>query len=269
LLGPQAVHGLVHLMLWPASLLTGITLPDVSRIAALRWGAGSPGENAGPWLHLYAATGILFIIGPRLILAGWNALRAARLKAAFPVPGQSDFYIRRLLRSLRGGAPVVRVVPYSFHPPERTQRRLLQLFADVLGEKTQVTLEPPIDYGAEDEWLAALDLAHGDADHLVVLFNLSATPEGENHGALVSGLRRAITAAGSGAGLTVLLDESAMRSRAGADGAARIESRRAAWEAMLRQHHAVPLVLDLDAEAATLARPLEAALLHAHAGAPA
>jgi hypothetical protein len=38
---------------------------------------------------------------------------------------------------------------------------------------------------------------------------------------------------------------------------------------MLRQHHAVPLVLDLDAEAATLARPLEAALLHAHAGAPA
>jgi hypothetical protein len=38
---------------------------------------------------------------------------------------------------------------------------------------------------------------------------------------------------------------------------------------MLRQHHAVPLFIDLDAELAGLARPLEAALLQAHAGAPA
>jgi hypothetical protein len=269
LLGPQSVHALVHLMLWPASLLTAIPLPDLPRIEALRWGAGSPGENAGPWLHLYAATAILFIIGPRLILAGWNALNAARLKARLPIPGGEDFYVRRLVRSLRGGATLVRVIPYSFHPPERTQRQLQRLLADVLGEKTRMMMEPPIDYGAEDEWLKGLDLRSGDADHLVVLFNLSATPEAENHGELVAGIRRRIAEARSGAGLTVLLDESAMRQRLGANGAARIESRRGAWEAMLRQHNAAPLSLDLDAEAATLARPLESALLHAHAGAPA
>jgi hypothetical protein len=126
-------------------------------------------------------------------------------------------------------------------------------------------MEAPITYGAEDEWLDRLDL--GGEDHLLVLFNLSATPEAENHGALVGGIRQRIAKARSGAGLTVLLDESAMRQRLGDD--ARIESRRAAWEAMLRQHHAAPLSLNLDAEPASLARPLESALLHAHAGASA
>jgi hypothetical protein len=269
LLSANAVHALVHLMLWPASLLTGIALPDLPRVEALRWGVGGSGENAGPWLHLYAATAILFIIGPRLILAAWDALRAARLKARFPVPGSGDFYVRRLLRSLRGDAPVVQVIPYSFHPPERTQRQLERLLADVLGEKTRMVMEPSIDYGAEDDWLARLDLRSGDPDHLVVLFNLSATPESENQGALVAGARRRMAEAGSGAALTVLVDESSMRQRLGSEGTARLESRRAAWEAMLRQHNAAPLFLDLDAEAATLARPLESALLSAHAGAPA
>jgi hypothetical protein len=98
---------------------------------------------------------------------------------------------------------------------------------------------------------------------------MSATPEAENQGALVAGLRQWIARSKSGAALTVLIDESAMRQRLGSDGTARLESRRSAWETMLRQQHSAPVSLDLDAETATLARPLEAALLHAHAGAPA
>jgi hypothetical protein len=271
LLGPQAVHALVHFMLWPASLVTGVELPDLARVEALRWGANNPGENAGRWLHLYAATALLFIVGPRIILAGWSALHVARLKANFPVPGREDFYVRRLLRSVSGGATLVRVIPYSFHPPGRTQRQLERLLSDVLGERTRMILEPSIAYGAEDDWLKQLDPREGEVDHVVVLFNLSATPEAENHGALVAGLRQRIAGAKSGAGLAVLLDESAMRRRAGAeaDADARVESRRAAWETMLRQHHVVPLSLNLDADPASLARPLESALLHAHAGMPA
>ena len=267
LLSAEAVHALVHFMLWPASLVTGIELPDPAQVEALRWGGAGRGENAERWLHLYAATALIFIIVPRLVLAGWSALRVARLKSKFPVPGSEDFYVRRLVRSVRGGETVVRVIPYSFHPPQRTQQQLERLLADVLGEKTRMILEPSIDYGAEDEWLARL--RPGDVDHMIVLFNLSATPEAENHGALVDGIRRSIIQSRSGAGLAVLLDESAMRQRLGPDAGTRIESRRSAWEAMLRQHHAVPLSLDLDADAATLARPLESALLAAHAGAPA
>ena len=269
LLGPEAVHALVHFMLWPASLVTAVQLPDVAQVQALRWGPGSNGENAGPWLHLYAASALLFIIVPRLVLAAWNALRVARLRTHFPIPGKEDFYVRRLIRSVGGGASVVRVVPYSFHPPERAQRQLERVLGDVLGEKTRMALEPPIAYGAEDEWLESLDLATSDVDHVIVLFNLSATPEAENHGALVTGIRRRIGEAKSGAGLAVLLDESGMRQRLGEGADERIESRRGSWETMLRQFNAAPLSLNLDADAANLARPVETALLHAHAGAPA
>jgi hypothetical protein len=269
LLSAEAVHALVQIMLWPASALTGIALPDLARVEALRWSRTGAGENAGPWLHLYAATAFLFIIGPRLVLAGWNALRAARLRQRFPIPGQADFYIRRLLRSVRGGTTVVRVIPYSFRLPDRTQRQLERLFADVLGEKSRMVVEPSIAYGAEDEWLAKLDLHDGEPDHLLILFNLSATPEAEIHGALVAGVRRQMVEAKSGAGLTILLDETAMRERVGEDGEARVQSRRAAWETMLRQYHAAPLSLNLDYDPATLARPLEAALLHIDAGTPA
>jgi hypothetical protein len=164
---------------------------------------------------------------------------------------------------------VVRVIPYSFRPPEHIQRQLERLLADVLGEKTRVMLEPSIPYGAEDDWLAQADVSDGGADHLLVLFNLSATPEAENHGALVAGIRNRLVQTKSGAGLTVLLDESGMRQRADVGGEERIQSRRAAWETMLRQHYAAPLSLNLDAEPSGLARPLESALLHAHAGAPA
>jgi len=60
-----------------------------------------------------------------------------------------------------------------------------------------------------------------------------------------------------------------MRQRLGDGADSRIESRRAAWESTLRQHHAVPVSLNLDDQPASLARPLESALLHAHSGVPA
>ena len=269
LLGPQAVHSLVHFLLWPASLVTGIELPDLARIRSLQWGATGTGEHAGPWLHLYAASALLFIIVPRLILALVSAARATRLKSRFPIPGKEDFYVRRLIRSAAGDAAVVRVIPYSFHPPERARRKLERVLADVLGERTRIVVEPVIAYGTEDEWLESVDLHAQDADHLVILFNLATTPEAENHGALIAGLRRRIVEAKSGAGLVVLLDESAMRERLGEGSESRIETRRGAWESMLGQFHSSPLSLNLDDEAASLARPLEAAFLHAHAGAPA
>ena len=267
------LHGLVSIVLGPASALTGIALPSPAELQALRWSSGSGGANAGPWIHLYATSAFLFIIGPRLVLAAWHALRAARLRGRFPIPGVEDFYVRRLLRSAGGGGSMVRVIPYSFHPPQRSQRQLQRLLTDVLGEKTRVTIDPPIPYGGEDEWLAGADLEAGGADHLVVLFNLSATPEAENHGALVAGIQRRLVQGRGGAGLTILLDETAYRQRlAGQSGAdSRLETRRRAWETMLVHQHVTPLAIDLDDEnAAALARPLECALMQpppwAHAG---
>jgi hypothetical protein len=103
--GPATLHGLLQAVLGPASAVTGIGLPSPDRLTALRWSEGN-GEIAGPWIHLWAATATLFIIGPRLVLAALSALRAWRLRRRLPVPGREDFYVRRLLREARGPTPM-------------------------------------------------------------------------------------------------------------------------------------------------------------------
>lgn len=264
---PRAVTRLLEVVLGPASALTGIALPGPERMEALRWSNGGGGENAGPWIHLYATTAFLFIVGPRLLLASGHAARVRHLRRHFPIPGGNDSYLRRLLRDARGAGSSVRVVPYSFHPPQESQATLRRLFGDTLGEATQVTIDPPIPYGEEDAWLAG-DRADGDHDHLVILLNLSATPEAENHGALVAGLRRHQAANGGGPALTVLLDETAYRQRLAGQGGAegRIETRRLAWEKVMTQQGIKPVSLDLQStDKVALAQSLDTALLQAQA----
>lgn len=261
-IGVGTLHNLLEIVLGPASWLTGIALPDPEHLRAIRWRSGSGGENAGPWIHLYATTAAIFIIGPRLLLAAGNAARALHLQRRFPIPGPEDFYMRRLLRGARREAAKVRVIPYSFHASPPTQRRLRHILEEVLGDGTHVAIDTPVLYGGEDEWLAAADVGH-DVDHVVVLFNLSATPEAENHGALVAGLRSRLIQSKSGAGLTVLVEGSAYRERlAGQAGAEqRLEARRLAWKTMLARQ-AAPLFVDLDdSDVTALSRRVEGALI--------
>jgi len=262
-IGTGTLHWLLGLVLGPASALTGIPLPAPEHLAALRWSARGGGENAGPWIHLYAATALLFIVAPRLLLAGWSAAAALTISRRFPVPGREDFYVRRLLRSAQGSSAEVRIIPYSFHPPEPVRAALQHLLTAVLGDATRTTIATPIDYGAEDAWLAGADPG-ADVDHILLLFNLAATPEAETHGAMVAGLERLIAERRSGATMTVVLDESAYARRlggqAGAD--ARIESRRLAWQRVLAQHGVKPLAIDLESDVdAALVRRFEGGLL--------
>jgi hypothetical protein len=261
-IGAGTLHHLLGLVLAPASALSGIALPEPAQLEALRWSNGA-GENAGPWIHLYAVTALLFIIGPRLVLAGIAATRAARLRRQMPTPGPEDFYIRRLLRGARGGGAAVRVIPYSNRPDAEVQRRLQALLTRALGEGTQASFDPTIPYGGEDEWLTGVRF-DSQLDHLIVLFSLSATPEAENQGALVAGLRKRLAAERSGAGLAVLLDETAYRQRLGGQSGAedRLQTRRLAWERMLAAVQVAPVTIDLsDGDEAALATRLEAALI--------
>jgi hypothetical protein len=258
----DVLHAWLGLVLAPAAALTGISLPDAGGLEALRWSNGA-GENAGPWIHLYAATALLFIIGPRLVLAAWAGARAAQLRRRMPAPGLEDFYVRRLIRSARGGGAVVRIVPYSHRADAAEQRRLQATLVRALGEGTQVTFDPTIPYGGEDEWLGGQRL-DPQTDHLIILFNLSSTPEAENHGALVAGIQRRLKSERSGARLAALLDETPYRQRLGgqADTGARLQTRRAEWERVLAAHGLHPLAVDLeDADEAGLARRLESVLI--------
>lgn len=257
-----AVQGLVNVLLGPASALTGIALPDVQHIYALNWNQGSNGENAGPWIHLYAASAFLFVIIPRLCLAGWNMTRAFALARKFPVPGREDFYVRRLLRNVQGGAGEVRITPYAYRPSDAVTQRLTRLIRTTFGDATRVQMDAPVDYGAEDDWLGGASL-RPETDHHILLFNLSSTPEAENHGAFAAALADKLKAAKQGTAIAAMLDESAYRQRMGGQsgGDARLEARREAWEHMLLPSGMTVLSADLDhEEEPRLSARLESAL---------
>lgn len=247
-LGAGSVHLLVATLLAPASALTGVPLPDIDRIAAIRWlGRTTGGENATPWIHLYAATAACLIVAPRLLLAAATGLNVLRLRRALPVPGREDFYVRRLLRDARGGTTEIRVTPYAYTPRPEVQRNLADLLQRTLGEATTISFDAPVEYGGEEAWLATASFSPA-IDHHLVLFNLASTPEAENHGAFVHGVSRALTAARGGTAAGVILDESGFRQRLGKqDGdRARLETRLGAWRQVLAP--LAPLSLDLQAD---------------------
>ena len=99
-----------------------------------------------------------------------------------------------------------------------------------LGESITLDARAPVRYGEEDEFLQGLGNA-GKPDIVVLLFNLAATPEDENHGAMITGVRDGLAAKRLGQ-LLVLVDEASYASRMGADGGAnaRVSERRLAWQ---------------------------------------
>ncbi len=255
-----SVHALVSALLGPASAFTGVALPDAAHIATLNWNRGSNGENAAPWIHLYAATAFLFVIAPRLALALWNGVRGLAFARNFPVPGREDFYVRRLLRSASGGAGVVRVTPYAYRPSEAVLQRLTRLIRAAFGDATRIEMDGAVDYGAEESWLAGADFS-SEADHHLLLFNLASTPEAENHGEFAREIAKRLAAAKTGTSVVALLDESAYRQRLGSGQEDRVTTRRSAWEDMLTGSALTLLSVDLEGEdEARLVPRLEAAL---------
>ena len=260
-LAPPAVHALLSAILGPASAITGVAIPPVDQIAAMRWtGDETSGVNAGPWIHLYTATVVGLVVVPRLLLAGWQAMRAWRLARAMPVAGRDDFYTRRLLRAAGSRPGRIRVTPYAYRPGEETHRRLAEALKGALGEGTAMRFDEPVDYGAEEGWTKHHPPDPEDDFH-VLLFTLSSTPEAENHGRLAADIA---AAAAPGTVLAALVDESPFRAhfagQAGLD--ARIADRLASWRAALAAAGTTPVGLDLSqAGEAALAERIEGGLL--------
>ncbi|WP_428423270.1 DUF2868 domain-containing protein [Methylibium sp.] len=240
-LTPQHVHQLLSLVLAPASALAQLPLPDVARLASLRFSAG-PGENAARWIHLHALTIALAVLLPRALLALAAAWRARRLTQHFPLRLDEPYY-QRLLPACDGEPRPVQVLPYSYQLPPALQPALAAVLARGLGPHVALTVSEPVPLGGEDE-LAALP-QRAPRSTVIALFALTATPERENHGAFVQALA---ARAPAGQRLAVLVDESGFRARFGdADGATRREQRRAAWRQMLGELGQAPVFVDLAA----------------------
>ncbi len=253
-LAPGVAHGLVSFLLAPASQLSGIGLPDATGFAALQvaHASAAPGASAGPWIHLFALTLLLFVVLPRTVLALACAARAAARARRFAVSLDTP-YFQRLLRLRSGGAAHVEVWPYACAPSPQATLALHAVVAQTLGARAALRVAPTSAFGAEDEALAVPE----GVTHAIALFELGATPEDENQGRFVRQLARAAAAAG----VVALVDEAAFKRRF--QGLPeRLAQRREAWRRWGDELGTRVVLIDLESPAMAEA---EAALLAAFA----
>ena len=249
-LGAHEVAALLEVVLAPGALVSGLAVPGAAELA--RIGPGGVGENAARWIHLYAATLLVVVIVPRLVLAAlaWaGALRGAR---RFPLALDAPYY-RRLARVFRSGTIRVRVVPYSFDVPARSRSGLEAVLTRALETPIDCILEEPVRYGDDPAPAEEAD----PAPEVIALFNLAATPEPENHVAFAAALARRRDGRG---GPIVVVDTSELVARFRGE-TRRLAEREAAWRAAFGAAAIAPIFMrlaapDLDADAATLAAAL-------------
>jgi len=250
-LDASAVHSIVAFAYAPGALLTGIAVPSADELAAIRAPAG---ENAARWLHLMAATVIAVVIVPRLALALFAGIverhRANHLPLAL-----DEAYFQRLLRGYRGGPARVRIVPYSYTLPPAATAGVEAIVTRAFGGSAAVLFAPSVAYGAEEQ---VASQPQGDAGSArVAVFNASATPEREAHGALLAALAQ--QRAGAEA-LFALIDEGAFAARWNGE-PGRIAERRAAWQQMCDEARVPAVFVNLAApDVATAATAIDAAI---------
>ena len=105
IVGPETAHALLTVLYGPASLLSGISIPDASGLAQLRWSAPSLSGVGEPaiWVDLIALTAGLYIILPRLVLAVLSALRLWRMSRRLVLPPAVAGYLQTLVATMRSG----------------------------------------------------------------------------------------------------------------------------------------------------------------------
>ncbi len=242
-LGAEQVHALLSVTLAPGSWLTGIPVPDVAAIEAIRAPAS---ENAAMWMHLMAGTVAVVVIIPRLVLALVAGLVERRRAKNVALPLDEPYY-RRLVAGWVGEPTRVRVIPYSYTLTPEARAGLEAILARAYGNAA-ATIDAPVGWG-DDEWLSpATDAAGtGSIDAVEIrlpLFSLTATPEDVAHGEFLDALRAGGGRAAASGPTVVLVDESAFLARWG-DDAARREERRAVWRELVEAHGGVPVFVDL------------------------
>ncbi len=249
------VRRLLAIAFAPGAALTGIPVPSAAEVEAIRAPAS---ENAARWLHLMAATVVLVVIVPRLLLA-LSAWMVERYRSTHLALALDEPYFQRLLRGFRGGRARVQVIPYSYAVSPAATAGIEQLVARAFGGGAAVTIAPPVGYG--DEGAPAAAASAEAAGTVIALFNATATPEREPQGAFLDRLAAQLGPAGT---LVALIDDGPFRTHWD-DEPARLESRRASWRALCDERRVPCAFADLAAAdiagaAAELERALEDAV---------
>jgi Protein of unknown function (DUF2868) len=218
---PQ-VQAVLSFLFSPVVALTGLPLPDLAALQALRTRPDTPppSASAAPWIHLYAALLILVVVLPRSVLAAFAAWRAWALAKRLPLPLHEP-YFARLRRDFQGGAVQVRLLPHGAAPSAAAVAGLRRVLAQALGEPLNLTVAPAVAYGDEEHAVAPIE----QTTLRMILVDLASTPEADTHGRLIQTLRSVAPKQP----LLLLGDESNMHARF-AHMPTRLAERRTAWQ---------------------------------------
>ena len=240
-LDARQVHSLLSFLFAPAIAVFQLQGFSQAELEALRFPQTTAPEGGARWVHLYAATIFLLVVLPRLALALVANWRAARLSRRFPLDIDQP-YFRKLNETIGAGTGgMLRVLPFSFTVDEARHRGLGQLAVMLFGEQGRMMLRPSTSYGEEPrEVMRDVDLNDPNVTMTAVLFNLTATPEKENHGAFLDYLVKAAPR-----GIAVLLDESSFVERMGQADRRGLAERTALWQEFCHFHQTTATVVNL------------------------
>lgn len=187
----EQVHGLLSTVFMPVVALFGLQGFSLAEVQALQLPQSQSTGGGARWVHLYAASLLLLVVLPRCVLALVAYGQERRLSRRFR-PDLGHPYVRDLLDAAGLGTAgvVLRVFPYSFTVDAERRAGLQDLARKRLGAQAQLQLYDSIAYGEELPPSGSAQNAGGTPSLDVALFNLSATPEAENHGAFLESLAR-------------------------------------------------------------------------------
>ena len=227
LLKPQQAESFFSGLFWPASKATGLRVP-VEAVPGMQRTGGVVVNSAEAltWIHLYAATLVLLVVVPRLLLAAWTERRSGGRVTEYWKTLGWDGYARRLLRVVEGGGEKVLALLHGVATDEAGKSRWMNAIREKLGGQSIMEFQV-IDSGEEDEfaeaWTPASPLA-------VIVFQLATTPEEEVQRKLVSDLRSRLRARFADGKMIAIVDLAGVSGRWTAE---HTESRRALWSRML------------------------------------
>jgi hypothetical protein len=274
-LSPASVHTLLTVLYGPAAILSGIGLPSMSGVNALRWTGVSGGGEAASWIHLIALTAVLYIIVPRLILACLSGFNLWRLSRNPPLPAAFIGYGRAVLAGAAGGArrESVSIICFAYDPSPASIAGLQTLLAATLGAIIKVEMQVTVRYGEEDAFRATLTNG-ADATHWnVLLMTAASTPEAENHGAVINTLRDSLARESQPLPLLIVIDTGPYAARMQGDATfeQRLRQRCKLWSEFVAGYGLSACLVDLsgitpESPAATEAQELARASLWSAAG---
>ena len=228
------VHGLLSALFIPAMALLRLPGFSLAQVQALQLPQAAPGASGALWVHLYAATLLLFVILPRLLLAALAWRREKRFATNFPLDIALPYYSRLCAGLTPDAAACLWVRPYSYRVSDQLRSSLADIAHSLLGEQAALLLDASTAYGAT---VAAGTPPPGAL--CAALFPLSATPEPENHGEFLDRLRQA-------GNVVALVDESGYLERLGPQSASRASERAALWRRFCAQHQTPMALVNLN-----------------------